>query len=230
MPRITKSHSIIAQQPSTFQSSLPTPPKFKPLWHKHPLHFAFNTLLPVLRDLESIRPSTIFSLFFTQAIIELMVDGTNCNAQAKSANENTEGSGCVWYHTNAQEIQQWLGILMYIGLFCMPAIRDYWIKDERHPRHPISEVMGLTRFEQLQRYFHISGPLPNDNSPHSWHTKVDPLITQVMLASRTLQMISSYASIDEAMIRYTGHSRDTFKMKHKPTQEGFKMFCLASAG
>ena len=37
-------------------------------------------------------------------------------------------------------------------------------------------------------------------------------------------------SIDEAMIRFHGRSRDTFKMPNKPIDEGYKVFCLADRG
>ena len=59
---------------------------------------------------------------------------------------------------------------------------------------------------------------------------MEPLLETVRQASSKYYTPGTEVSIDEAMIRFCGRSRDTFKMPNKPIDEGYKAFCLADRG
>ena len=69
-----------------------------------------------------------------------------------------------------------------------------------------------------------------DDENNGWTYKVDPLLEAVHQASSKYYTPQTNVSIDEAMIRFCGRSRDTFKMPNKPIGEGYKAFCLADHG
>ena len=59
-------------------------------------------------------------------------------------------------NTNAHEIEQFIGILVQMGVLKYPQYQMYWSPKTR--ASVITDVMGLTRFENLKRFFHL-----NDN-------------------------------------------------------------------
>ena len=71
------------------------------------------------------------------------------------------------------------------------------------------------RFEDIKGCLHISPP----------HQKAI-----VCNSSQNYRVPSSNISIDEAMIRYTGRSQDTYKTPFKPISEGLKFHCAADHG
>jgi hypothetical protein len=94
--------------------------------------------------------------------------------------------------------------------------------------------MSQTRFEEIKRYFHITGPTVDKIDPitgkKAWHAKVDHLLEQVRAASQKYRLPGTNMTFDEAMVRFTGRSTDITKMPNKPIEEGYKIFCLAFLG
>lgn len=93
--------------------------------------------------------------------------------------------------------------------------------------------MSLNRFQLIKRYLHISAidiPKHTPSGQRLWHGKIDPLLDQLRQSSQSLRVLSPNVSIDEAMIRCTGRSLDTYKMPNKPIEQGFKFHCLADHG
>ncbi|KAL4101306.1 hypothetical protein QTP88_021326 [Uroleucon formosanum] len=70
----------------------------------------------------------IFKLFFTSEIIDLIVIETNRNdEQFLSKNRLTKSSRFAkWIPINENEIQQFSGLIIRMGLVQMPALKDYW--------------------------------------------------------------------------------------------------------
>ena len=137
----------------------------------------------------------------------------------------------VWTHLERglKELKQWIGILIYMRVFSNSATRDYWRKSPLWPVHPICAYISQTRFEQI---LHISDPsvVHENDEDDAWTYKVDPLLEAVRQASMKYYTPGTNVNIDGAMIRVCGRSCDTFKMPNKPTDEGYKVFCLADHG
>jgi len=57
-----------------------------------------------------------------------------------------------------EELQVFIGAIMYMGIHTEPQIEMYWNTDFKGPLHSISNHISLRRFEQIKRYCHISCP------------------------------------------------------------------------
>jgi hypothetical protein len=228
---VMKNHSVISAKKKpdeNLQSTLPTGQLFAPIRHTKSIRPASNVLPRNISHSDIIEPSTIATLFFTNDLMKEMTTNSNLYADSHRAGEE----GRHWEPVQVSELRCWIGILIYMGVCRMPAVEDYWKHDGLYPTHHICDYMSLTRFEQIRRYFHVAHPdAPKEvNGRRLWYAKVDPILNQLRNASQTYRNLSSNVSIDECMIRCTGHSSDTYKMPSKPIDQGFKFHCLADAG
>ena len=240
--RITKGHSVPTRSTKSDNSSqfnvknLPNAPWFQPIVHQQGLHKAYNTLPVALRNIDVIEPHLMFQLFFNDEIFETICTNTNLYAadkKAKKATGDGKGMGRKWVDTSMVEIKCWLGIVIYMGVVNLPAVRDFWRHDGLFPTHDFATYMTQMRFEDIKGCFHVTPPHQkaiDDSGRRLWHGKVELLMQQVRNSSQNYRVPFSYISIDEAMIRCTGRSQDTYKTPFKPISEGLKFHCAADHG
>ena len=175
--RITNDHSLTPTDP---QNNAPppqidsTPPTFAPIIPRCPPHSAFNTLPVRTQHQHAVELMDILNLFLTAPLIEQITVNTNAYATLKIAKREREG-GREWKELLVGELRVWLGIIVYMGVHCSPAVKDYWKHDGLNPTHPIRDYMGLTRFEEIKRHFHVTPPdAPRESATgrRLWHNKV----------------------------------------------------------
>ena len=160
----------------------------------------------------------ILSLFLTTSLIEQIAINTNAYATQKIAEREQEG-GRKWGELLAGGLRVWLGIIIYMGVHCSPAVMDYWKHDGLNPTHPIRDYMGLTRFEKIKRYFHVTPPdAPQESATGRWlwHNMVEPVLDQLRQSSKRYRVPSTHVSLDECMMHATGASKGTYKIPSKP--------------
>ena len=202
------------------EKKLPPPSEFDPLvWTEHR---SFVTL-PESLDMTDLHPVSIFRLFMTDLMLDTIVESTNAYAGAKFAGATGRG----WVDLSEAELVIWIAIVIYQGLYSMPSNENYWNTDSRTPVHEISRHMKLLRYEQIKRYLHISPP---EGSSRDFFDKLEPLLSHVRDTSKRLYTPSSNVSVDEMMIRFSGRSAHTIRMKNKPVPEGYKVLALCDAG
>ena len=63
-----------------------------------------------------------------------------------------------------------------------------------------------------------------------YYTKVEPLLSHICDTSKKLYIPSSNVSVDEMMVRFSGRSNHTIRIRGKPTPEGYKIFALCDHG
>jgi hypothetical protein len=193
---------------------------------------------PGIRIPPEIDPSSaysLFSLFIPEELIALLSINTNKYAQSKDAGK----TGREWHETTTADIKIFLAILIYMGVHISPSDEDYWQTDEE-PIHMPRKFMGLKRFQQIKRFFHVADPNPeaavqeamklNLKPSQIWWYKLEPFASQVRRACLQYWEPSSAVSIDETMIRGFGRSYHTFKMPNKPIKQGYKLFAIADQG
>ena len=81
--------------------------------------------------------------------MDLLVQHTNNYAKYKDANSGDkawEQLGRIWKKVSKGELKQWIGILIYMGIFSGCGTRDYWQKSTLWPIHPIYDYMSLIHF------------------------------------------------------------------------------------
>lgn len=99
-------------------------------------------------------PMELFSLFFDDNVIALIVRETNRYASQCRGNEQ--------WKTNPAEIRAYLGFNVLMGINHLPEIRDYWSRDPRLHYSPISDRISRERYEEISRYLHF---VYNDTLP-----------------------------------------------------------------
>ena len=142
-------------------------------------------------------PLGLFSLFFDDDLVSLIVDETN-----RYAEQSLQGTDKEW-STNAEEIQAYYGFMILMGINRLPEIRDYWSNNEYLCYSPIAVRITRDRFEQITRYLHFA----DDNLPErgeegfSRLQKVDPIISTLKQYFQKAYYPHCQVSIDEAMTK-----------------------------
>ena len=131
---------------------------------------------------------------------------------------------------SVDEFLAYLGFCVLMGLVHLPAVDDYWRKDEYFRYSPISDRISRSRFREISRYLHFAdnSQLPQRGQPgYDKLGKVRPVLEA--LQSRFLQCYNPHCeqSIDEAMIKFQGRSTLKQFMPAKPTKRGIKVWCRA---
>ena len=171
-------------------------------------------------------PLGLFSLFFDDSLISLIVDETN-----RYATQALQGTEKEW-STNAEEIKAYLGFMILMGVNKLPEIRDYWSTNEFLHYSPIADRITRDRFEQITRYLHFAD---NDTLPargeegFSRLQKVDPIISALKHNFKSAYYPHCQVSIDEAMIPFKGRSSMKQYLPLKPVKRGFKVWAMADA-
>jgi hypothetical protein len=169
-------------------------------------------------------PITIFSLFFTPAILNLMVTSTNSYA-ARYHNKH-------WRPLCLPELYVFIGCLIYMGIHQLPNWRGYWHTQAnyRGGTHGISNVMGCTRFEQIQQYLTVVDRGEGLHTSTCWYEPIKPLVKHFRETFRAYIIPGTHLSIDEGMAKFLGRSHDITILPRKPIPEGFKVWLCAYQG
>jgi len=202
--------------------TVPNAPAFTPLIHTKPFFPKGKSVLPGHLNLS---PSIVevFRLFFDDKMLKTIVINTNYYAAWKDA-----GKGREWVDLTAPELLVFFAICIYFGLFrANGSLECQWDKDRRKPEHQILKHMSLLRFQQIKRFLHIS---VHGTQNGNYYAKVEPLLSHIRKTSQSIYRPSSNMSVDEMIIRFLGRSPHTFRMKGKPTPEGFKILALCDYG
>ena len=143
------------------------PPKPWPLPHFEPLHIDNwddhgSPNLP--SDVDQHDPYELFSLFFTEDIINKLVEWTNKHAELYPSHEETEHAR-PWQPTCKEELYAYFGVLIHMGITIESCIEDYWKDLDTHgTEHIVKKYISIVRFQQLDRHFRASPPWPKDNT------------------------------------------------------------------
>ena len=140
---------------------------------------------------EDLTPMQYFLQFFDKELISLIVAQTNLYSV------QVNGSSVV---TTQNEMEQFLGILILMGIIKYPQYRIYWSPGTRIPA--IADVMPLARLEKIKRFFHLNN---NSEMPKQGEEgfdklfKVRPMIDSIVTKCRAVSPEESH-SVDEQMI------------------------------
>ena len=171
-------------------------------------------------------PLGLFSLFFDDELVGLIVNETN-----KYANQQLHGTDRSW-STNADEIHAYMGFMILMGINRLPEIRDYWSANEKLRYAPIADKISRDRFEEITRYLHF---VDNDSLPsrgeegYSRLQKVKPVVSALKQKFQAIYYPNCQVSIDEAMIPLKGRSSMKQYLPLKPVKSGFKVWAMADS-
>ncbi|KAL7272535.1 hypothetical protein RUND412_004656 [Rhizina undulata] len=106
-----------------------------------------------------------------------------------------------------------IGLLIYVGLFPMLAISDYWAANGYTPIHHSTAFIPLFRFQQLKHFLHLTFPT---NRPQSPFNKLEPLAINVR---ERHYLPASNTVVDEMMVQFCSQSLDMVRIPSKPIPE-----------
>jgi len=91
--------------------------------------------------INSSSPEALFTLFFTDSVIDHIIQCTNINAESIQADAVSLRAQNVQFHNpynqrpwkpvTSSEILAYLGILIYMGIHIKPHINHYWNTDRK---------------------------------------------------------------------------------------------------
>lgn len=165
-------------------------------------------------------PYQYFKMFFTDQMVSHIVEQTNLY----SAQHN--GSS-LSINTTLHEMEEFLAMLLFMGVFAFPTIDDYWHADSRFPT--VADTMHVKRFKIIRRWLHFNDNSQTNGSPDRFY-KVRPLFD--MLREQCLRIPATNAqSVDEVMVTYKGTRAGNLRqyIANRPNRFGFKLFCRASS-
>lgn len=168
-------------------------------------------------------------LFITDEIIDLIVLETNRNAdQVLSKLRLTKSSRfSKWTPTDATEIKQFLGLLMWMGLVQMPSLKDYWSLKIMYKNSVAKNIMSRNRFELILRFWHFSD---NEQAPENDRIfKVRNLILKIVNNFQNAMEPEEMMAVDETMVPFRGRLKFKQYIPGKAHKYGIKLFKLCGA-
>ena len=136
----------------------------------------------------------------------------------------------TWFPTTIKEFRAYLGASVWMGLHTESSIPEFWNTDpSKGPIHEqVSKHISLKRWQQIDRFFHISKPKPgHQETPFA---KLEPLSDTLRQAFKKYWKTGTHLAVDETIQRFMGRAKEIVNIPSKPTPEGFKIWVLANKG
>ncbi|KAL2098395.1 hypothetical protein ACEWY4_007602 [Coilia grayii] len=148
--------------------------------------------LPTADDIKS--PLQYFREFFSKEIIEVIVQESNLYAIQKDPSKPL--------NLTVNELEQFLGTVVYMSLFGLPASWMYWNKATRVPQ--VADTMTLNRWEVIKHYLHFSNNQQQEDDEPLY--KIHPLVSHLTSKLTSIPMTENL-SVDEQMVPFKGRHR-----------------------
>lgn len=171
-------------------------------------------------DVDTWTPLRYFQNFWNDDLNVLLAEQTNLYSVQKKGTSINTTSG---------EIEQFIGMQMYMSIIAFPVYRMYWANETRY--NPIADIMSRNRYQQLRELIHVSDNLKKDESGNKDNKlyKIQPVLEHVRNNCIKIEPEREH-SIDEQIIpaktKYSGIRQYNPK---KPVKWGFKNFVRAGS-
>jgi hypothetical protein len=159
-------------------------------------------------------PLLYFNEYFTNELLEHLAFQSNLYSVQLTTSS---------VQTSAQELRQYIGILMRMGISRLPQYKFHWSSSTRCPI--ISAAMSVNRFQKLKRFLHFNDNCKQATSDSRLY-KVEPLIGHIRQKCRSLEQEYMH-SIDEQIFPTKGRSPLRQYLPNKPHKWGIKVWARA---
>ena len=163
-------------------------------------------------------PYNYLKFFIDDACLEHIAMQTNAYALQKDGKE---------INLSRDDIEKFIGILLFTGIYKCPSYRMYWETSSRFSL--IADVMPRNKFESLLKYIHFNDNCnmkKKDDPEYDPLFKIRPLLDSLKAKMYQLEP-EEHHSIDEQIIPFKGRSFLKQYNKNKPHKWGFKVFTRA---
>jgi hypothetical protein len=100
-------------------------------------------------DVSPDNPITLFTIYYTPEIINLIVEKTNTYLRKPQDDSTPCAQANAWFPICRREIYIYLAIRIYINLYIENEIADYWNTKDMTPEYPITKFLSRNRFQEL---------------------------------------------------------------------------------
>ncbi|XP_036341688.1 piggyBac transposable element-derived protein 3-like [Rhagoletis pomonella] len=166
---------------------------------------------------QSKTPLELFSLFFDNEVLDMIIEETSRYAQQK--NEH--------FRIDQVALKRFLGILILSGYHTLPTTRDYWSTNPTLGVPIVKVCMSRNRFQDIKRFIHFGNNYNLDSTDKM--AKVRPLYKVMNAKFMQFGVWEEKLSIDEQMVPYFGRHSCKMFIRGKPIRFGYKLWCLCSA-
>ncbi|XP_055885721.1 piggyBac transposable element-derived protein 4-like [Biomphalaria glabrata] len=170
-------------------------------------------------------PLSIFKLFFTEALVEMLCKFTNENAAATGPSKPSMYKN--WKDIDVEEFYVFMGLLMYMGLVQVPNFKLYWNGKSLFNGLWARAFMTRFRFQQILCFLKVSNR--DTEVATDKLAKVRFLFEFIRRKCMKLYQPSQNISIDERMVRNKGRYAFRQYIRDKPTKWGMKLWVLADS-
>jgi len=125
------------------------------------------------------------------------------------------------FPTTVEEIQNWLGLVLWMGLVQMPEVEMYWSNSTLFSTS-FGKIISRNRFQLLASMIHYQNNETADKNNRFY--KLGTLIDDVMINSNNCMIPSEIMCIDESVIPFTGRLLFKQYIKNKRHKYGIKLF------
>uniref|UniRef100_A0A3Q4MXL3 PiggyBac transposable element-derived protein domain-containing protein n=1 Tax=Neolamprologus brichardi TaxID=32507 RepID=A0A3Q4MXL3_NEOBR len=146
-------------------------------------------------------PLQYFRKFFSEDILEVIVEESNLYAIQWDPNKPL--------NLTTNELEQFLGTVVYMSLFGLPATSMFWNKATRVSK--VADTMTLNRWEAIKKFLHINNNEGQEQDDPLY--KIHPL----------------KLTIDEQMVPFKGRNRLKQDLPSKPKKWGYKILILTGS-
>lgn len=171
------------------------------------------------------RPYDFYKMMINDDIIDMFVSQTNLYAeQQKVVQERVKKSRIhAWRNTNREEMEKFLGCIMWMGLVQLPSITSYWSTDVIY-KNFAKGILSRNRFQLLLKTWHFAN---NENVPEGDRLyKITPLIKKLLERFQAPIVPGEFICIDETLVPFKGKLKFKQYISNKRHKFGIKLFKL----
>lgn len=168
-------------------------------------------------------PLEFYQLFLDEDILTMMVTETNrYGAQCQKKETAPKARIHNWQDTNVEELQRFIGLLLWMGLVQYPSIESYWSKMNIYS-NAIKSVMSRNRFQLLLKTWHFNN---NENVTTDRLQKISPLTNKLIENFKRHFIPNQALCIDETLVPFRGRLSFRQYIKNKRHKFGIKVYKL----
>ncbi len=177
-----------------------------------------------------------FQLFIGDDLLNHYVSQTNLYGdQYIDGKENLAkyalGRGWKEDHTDRDEMKQFIGLILLMGLVRKPTIPMYWAKDPLYDTPLFRNVMPRNRFQTLLKFWHFNDSTgePDRASPDRDRIyKIRPVVDHLFEHFQLAYVPEKQLAVDESLLLWKGRLLFRQYIPLKRARFGIKLFCACA--
>jgi len=167
-------------------------------------------------------PFSFYGVLIDDEIVEYIVVETNQIVGKGELSDHSQIQN--WTDTNAAEMRRFMGLLLWMGLVKMPALKCYWQTSSLYQNGVASSVMTQNRFQLLLRMWHFGN---NSDAPAEDRLfKIRAFLQLVLSKFAAAKQPGQDIAIDETMVPFRGRLKFRQYIPGKAHKYGIKLFKL----